>query len=310
MSVLPFIVVGESLVDVVVPTEGESTRSVGGSPMNVAVGLARLGVPVLLITRLGDDEYGKWITEHVQAEGVRLSESSVVPGARTSTATARLAENHETAYEFDLVWDLEHHRLPEGVALHVGSLGASLLPGRHAVLDLVRQAREADLFVSYDPNIRPAFVTDPSATWAEVLETAALSMLVKVSGEDLRILQPGRDPDDVAAEMLRGEATELVIVTHGGEGAVGYREGSRVALPAPSTQVVDTVGAGDSFMAAALAVLDEWELPADGPGCLAALDDDRVRQLLHGAMAAASVTCSRRGANPPTRRELPPTWPL
>jgi fructokinase len=83
-----------------------------------------------------------------------------------------------------------------------------------------------------------------------------------------------------------------------------------VHQPAPATQVVDTVGAGDSFMAGLLAILDDWDVPADGPGAIDALDEDRIAMLLRGAMAAAAVTCSRRGANPPTRQELPPTWPL
>lgn len=309
MSVLPFVVVGESLVDVVVPVEGQVSHAVGGSPMNVAVGLARLEVPVLLITRIGDDEHGRWVSEHVQSSGVQLASSSVVPGSRTSTATARLDQDNVAAYEFDLVWDLERHQLPDAVALHVGSLGASLLPGRHAVLDLVRQAHESDVFVSYDPNVRPAFVEDRDETWREVAEVAARSRLVKASEEDFQVLRAGESLDDVAQELLLAGDTELVIVTRGKEGAIAFTEGSRVELAAPRVAVVDTVGAGDSFMAATLAILDDWDLPKAGPGSLTALDTDHVRELLNGAMTAAAVTCSRRGANPPTRRELPPTWP-
>ncbi|MGH3330408.1 MAG: carbohydrate kinase family protein [Nocardioidaceae bacterium] len=310
MNPLPFVVVGESLVDVVVSTDGQISHAVGGSPMNVAVGLARLDVPVLLITRLGDDEHGRWISEHVRSSGVQLSDSSVVPGSKTSTATARLDEDNSAAYEFDLVWDLEHHQLPETVALHVGSLGASLLPGRHAVLDLVRQAEQDDIFVSYDPNIRSALVDDTARAWDELVEVAARSRLVKASEEDFHILRPGESVEDLAKGLLSGTDTELVIVTRGAQGSLAFAEGLRVEAPAPRTDVVDTVGAGDSFMAAALAILDDWDLPKDGPGSLSALDADHVRVLLHGAMSAAALTCSRRGANPPTRLELPTTWPV
>ena len=310
MSRLPVVVVGEALVDIVVPAEGEPTAAVGGSPLNVAVGLARLDVPALLITRVGDDEHGRWIADHVRESGAVLSGSSVVAGSTTSTATAHLDEDQAARYEFELVWDLDHHTLPEARALHIGSLGAALLPGRHAVEDLVRQAEDTDLFVSYDPNIRPAFVTDREATWHDVREIAAHCRLVKLSDEDLAVLRPGEPVDDVARELLAGGTTELVIVTRGGEGATAYAPDFAVHEPAPQKGLVDTVGAGDSFMAALLAILDGWDLLTDGPGALDALDRDHVAILLRGAATAAAVTVSRRGANPPTRQELPPTWPL
>jgi len=310
MSELPIVVVGEALVDLVVPTEGERSAAVGGSPLNVAVGLAKLGVPTLLITRVGDDEHGRWVADHVRESGAELSATSVVPGTTTSTATAHLDEERAARYEFDLVWDLDHHALPDARALHVGSLGATLLPGRRAVDDLVRQAQEYDLFVSYDPNARPAFLGDPQETWSAVVEIASRSRLVKVSDEDLVLLRPGIPVAEAARALLAGDTTELVVVTHGAGGATAYAPDFSVHQPAPGTEVVDTVGAGDSFMAALLAILDDWDVPADGPGALDALDEDRIAMLLRGAMTAASVTCSRRGANPPTRQELPPTWPL
>ena len=310
MSRQPVVVVGEALVDVVVPVEGESSSAVGGSPLNVAVGLARLGVPALLITRIGDDEHGRWVADHVRDSGVELAATSVVPGSTTSTATAHLDENRGARYDFDLTWDLDHHQLPEARSLHVGSLGATLLPGRHAVDDLVRQAQAGDLFVSYDPNVRPAFVEDPEETWRDVAEIASRCRLVKVSDEDLAALRPDETVEDLAAALLAGGTTELVVVTHGAGGATAFTSGLTVQEQAPPTELVDTVGAGDSFMAALLAILDGWDVPADGAGALEALDEGHVRLLLRGAMTVASVTCSRRGANPPTRQELPATWPL
>lgn len=305
----PFVVAGESLVDIVVPLRGEPSHAVGGSPMNVAVGLARLDVPTLLITQIGDDEHGRWIGEHLRASGVVLSESSVQPGGTTSTATARLDEDNAARYEFDLTWSITHRTLPGDVlGLHVGSLGASLLPGRAAVLDLVRQAQADDAFVSYDPNVRPAFVTDADQAWHDVVRLASSCRLVKVSDEDLQVLRPRAPVEDSARRLLAG-ATELVVVTHGARGASAYTESSAVHVPAPAADVVDTVGAGDSFMAAGLAILVDWDLTRAGPGALDALDDDHVGELLAGSMAAAALTCSRRGADPPTRRDLPATWP-
>ena len=309
MSTSPFVVAGESLVDIVVTPEGARSHEVGGSPMNVAVGLARLDAPSLLVTRIGDDEHGRWVAEHVRSSGAALSESSVVPGSRTSTATARLDHDNAARYDFDLTWELASQQLPDASGLHVGSLGTFLQPGREAVLDLVRQANERDTFVSYDPNIRPAFLVDPRQAWRDVVSLAAASELVKVSDEDLHLLRPGAAVDDLARELLAGDRTELVIVTRGGDGAIGFGEGYDVTVTAPPVQVVDTVGAGDSFMAATLAILADWELLDRGRGTLSALGDRRVRTLLAGAMSAAAVTCSKRGANPPRRSELPPTWP-
>ena len=306
-----FVVAGESLVDIVVPADGGPRHNaVGGSCLNVAVGLARLDVPTTLVTRVGDDDLGSLIVEHLRASDVALSEGSVVPGGKTSTATAHLDAEQAATYDFDLTWDLPPQELQtDSLGVHVGSLGATLHPGRESVLDLVRRAVDAEVFVSYDPNIRPFFLEDREAAWADVLEIAACARLVKLSDEDLRLLRPETDEGAVCRELLAGDATELVLLTRGSQGAIGFAEGATLPVPASPTELVDTVGAGDSFMAATLAMLCEWGVVADGEGALSALDDDRVRLLVRGATAAAAVTCSRRGANPPRRRELPPTWP-
>lgn len=304
-----FVVVGESLVDVVTPLHGETTREPGGSPLNVAVGLSRLDVPTLLITRIGDDPDGRLVAEHARASGVVLDPGSLQPGLVTSTAVARLDADHAASYTFDLSWDLAPRPLPDdATGLHVGSLGAVLPPGRQAVHDLVRQAEDAELFVSYDPNVRPAFVGDASRCWEDVVELARRARLVKVSEDDLRLLHPEAPVDDLAVGLLSG-ATELVVVTHGARGATAYCDGSTVQAPGSPVHVVDTVGAGDSFMAALLAVLLEWEVTGPGAGRLRALDEERLRALLVAAGRAAAATCGRRGADPPRRAELPLTWP-
>ena len=305
-----FVVAGESLVDVVVTRRGRTTREPGGSPLNVAVGLARLDAPTLLVTRVGDDPDGRLVVDHARASGVQLAEGSVQPGLATSTATAQLDDDHAADYTFDLTLDLPAQQLPEEpTGLHVGSLGASLPPGSRAVADLVAQAQAAGAFVSYDPNVRPAFVEDAERCWQEVHGLAGRARLVKVSEDDLRLLRPDDDIDELARTLLAGEDTELVVVTHGGQGATAYSDGSRVDALAGQVEVVDTVGAGDSFMAALIAVLLEWGLTGEGSGRLRAIDEDRLRALLTAASRAAAVTCSRRGANPPTRAELPLTWP-
>jgi len=306
-----FVVIGESLVDIVVPADGRTPRdAVGGSCLNVAVGLSRLGVPTTLVTRIGEDEHGRMILDHIRASDVTLSEGSVVAGGTTSTATAHLDEQHAATYDFSIVWDLPAQELPDGaLGLHVGSLGTTLEPGRTAVLDLVRRAVEDEQFVSYDPNIRPFFREDPEAAWLDVLEIGRGARLLKLSDEDLKLLRPRTSQEEACRELLAGEHTELVVLTRGPHGVQAFTEGATLEVPAPPTDVVDTVGAGDSFMAAMLAMLCDWEVVGGGEGALRALDDARVELLVRGAAVAAAVTCSRRGANPPTRRELPPAWP-
>lgn len=306
-----FVVAGESLVDIVVPADGSARHNaVGGSCLNVAVGLARLDVPTTLVTRIGDDELGRLIVDHVEASHVALSKGSIVPDGVTSTATAHLDEQHAATYDFELHWDLPAPELPtDALGVHVGSLGATLDPGKAAVMDLVRRAVQAEVFVSYDPNIRPFFLHDPEAAWRDVLEIGSGARLVKLSDEDLRLLRGDASEEDVCRELLAGRHTELVVLTQGGDGATAFTEGARIEVPAPRTEVVDTVGAGDSFMAAMLAMLGDWDVLTGGEGALRALDDARVELLVRGAATASALTCSRRGADPPTRRELPPTWP-
>jgi fructokinase len=297
-----FVVAGESLVDIVIPPEGEAEQAPGGSPLNVAVGLSRLGVDTLLVTELGDDARGRLVREHLSASGVRLHEPSVLAGRRTSAATARLDAAHSATYEFDLEWTLARRPLPPGAtALHVGSIGAVLPPGRDAVADLAGQARSRGLLVSYDPNSRPALQPDQEQAFREVLELAARADLVKLSDEDVRTLAPGREPAEVAAQLLRdGPATRLVVVTYGGAGAEAFTSNRATRVRADPVPVVDTVGAGDAFMAGLLAAL---------VGLGGDIDGVDLTALLSAAHAVAAVTCGRRGADPPTRAELPPGWP-
>jgi fructokinase len=309
-----FVVVGEAIVDVVVDSSGhELEEAVGGSPLNVAVGLARLDVPTLLVTRLADDEHGRVMLDHLRASGVVLAEGSVVPGGRTSTSTAHLDEHHAASYEFEMDWDLPRQEVPtEALGVHVGSIGSALEPGRRAVLDLVRRAAEEGMFVSYDPNIRPSFFDDPAQAWRDVVELASYARLVKLSDEDLRWMRHGDDEAAACRELLAADSTELVVLTRGSEGAVAYGEGAELTVPAGSLtagEVVDTVGAGDSFTAALLAMLCRWDVVTAGEGALEALGDSRVELLLRGAATAAAVTCSRRGADPPRTAELPASWP-
>lgn len=297
------LVAGESLVDVVIGPDGETIEvAPGGAPLNIAVGLARLGVPTHLLTTFGRDHHGELVERHLAESGV-----TVHPGARgsarTSVARALLDAHHQATYEFELTWDPPPATLPPHCgAVHVGSLGTVTEPGAARVAAVAAQAREAGLVVSYDPNVRPAVLGDVTDPWDDVRRHAAGATVVKMSDQDAEHLQPGRSLDDLIDELLGGAHTALAAVTRGEHGMRLASAQDRVDVPAPVVQVVDTVGAGDACMAGLLAALhSRGRLGLEGLRTLSATD---LRAVGSEAAAVAAFTCSRRGANPPWRREL------
>ena len=299
------VVAGESLIDIVRTPDGAVHEAVGGAPLTVASALARLDVPAILITQVGDDPHGASIRARAGADGVELEAS---PLARTATASAILDAAGSAAYDFDISWSLPPVELPPCDALHVGALGTLLEPGRDSVWDLVDQAYARAVPVSYDPNIRTAFVEDADQVWRDVEALAGRAGVVKLSDQDIAALLPGADPADIARSLLDGERTELVILTRGPDGATAFTRTATATVPAAQVAVVDTVGAGDCFTAAALTVL--FEDGAFGEfGAGLPRDEPALTRLLSAASTAAAVSCGRRGAEPATRSELPPGWP-
>ncbi len=297
------LVVGEALVDIVRQAGTPPVEHPGGSPANVALGLARLGRSPQLLTRLGTDRRGEAVRNHLESAGVRLVAGSVTE-ARTSTATATLDAHGVASYDFDLDWTL-----PGGVgpgaatAVHTGSIAAFLAPGGDAVLALV-EAAAGRATVSYDPNARPRLMGDARAAQARVEAFVARADVVKVSDEDLAWLAPGEDPAVVAGQWL-ARGPSVVVVTFGAEGALGVCAAGSVTVQAPRITVVDTVGAGDSFMAGLLDHLAAVDLL--GPRQAARLRTvgvEEVTAMLRHAARIAAITCTRAGANPPTRAEL------
>ena len=301
------VVAGESLIDVVVDHDGDSSETPGGSPLNVAVGLARLDVDATLISQVGHDERGGLVVHHVTSSDADIVAVPTDSG-RTSVATAHLDETGAARYVFDIEWTLPRQELPPCRALHVGSLGTLLEPGRLSVLDLVEQAVDREVFVSYDANLRETFIDDRELAWRDVRSLGARCTLVKLSDEDAELLAPDSDPDEVARTLLGGERTRLAILTRGAKGATAFAAGTEVSASPRPVEVVDTVGAGDAFMAGTLAQLSDLDaFGHPGPGLV--LDEESLGRLLRGAMEVSAVTCERRGANPPRRRDLPAGWP-
>lgn len=308
----PVLVVGEALVDLVAgrsaPTDRQSTPKVaratpGGSPANVAVGLVRLGVPAELVTRFGTDRYGDQLGAHLFGNGVQLAPGSIGPGFRTSTATATLDAEGVASYEFDITWEPPALSLPTGCpAVHTGSIATVMQPGAEAIRQFLTELADRPVTVTLDPNARPTITPDAESTWTAVRELAGLADLVKLSDEDCEFLHPGLSVDAIATELLAVDRTRCVVVTLGGAGAVGFTRDGRIEVQAPAIEVVDTVGAGDSFMAALIARLHALGLL--GAGRLTGLTDESLREVLEYAVKAAAITCTRHGADPPTAADL------
>jgi fructokinase len=301
-----FVVIGEALVDLV-GQRGSRTLVAhpGGSPANVALGLARLGDPVTLMTRLGKDAFGEMISTHLQSSGVRV-DAGRDDGAKTSLAVASLAAGVAT-YDFRIEWDIGTLApLPvETRCLHTGSLATALEPGRADVEDLMaREHQRGRVTISYDPNVRPALLGTPERARPGIEHLVTLSDVVKVSDEDLHWLYPGRPDEEVARDWLaRGPV--LVIVTRGGQGVYAVTAGLEVRRPATPVDLVDTVGAGDSFTSGLLDGLRRADLiGSERREKLSAVDESSLVSILDDASLVAAITCSRPGANPPTRAEV------
>jgi fructokinase len=308
------LVCGEALIDMFVGRpSGEqlATEAVaGGSPFNVAIGLARLGRPTAFLSTLSHDAFGRFLAEKLKEAGVSPEYLHRCSAGSTLSVVAMNPEGvpQYSFYEAGADRALTRADLPEALpasvnAIVAGSYALGVEPIAGAIETLLR--REAGRrVVSLDPNVRPRVVGDLGAfrqRFERLLESAAL---VKGSVEDVELLYPSRSPEGVAQDWLR-RGPSLVVLTRGAEGALAVmRDRTVVERPARSVRLVDTVGAGDSFHAALLAHLD-----ANGrlnPQAIAALASEEVTAALDFAMAAAAVTCSRRGARPPTWDEVQP----
>lgn len=290
MAEASFLVAGESLVDLIAPVGGWRFEAApGGSPLNVAVGLAAAGHRVRLATELGDDLFGGLIRTHLAGYGVDPGDL-VGTAAPTNLAFARLDRTGGAAYDFRLGWGWSGRASLAGVdCLHIGSLGAVVEPGAAAVRRTVADARRAGIPVSYDPNVRPALLDGSAA--ARIEELVAAADLVKVSEDDLAWLYPDLPAREAAARWAR-RGPRLVVLTRGAEGAIALHVGGAIEYAAPAVSVVDTVGAGDAFTAGLLSALAR-------AGALLSLTGTAVEDAVRHAVTVAAVACTHRGAAPP-----------
>ena len=306
-----FVVCGEALMDVFgngdTPTGMALDARVGGSPFNVALGLARLGQPVSFLGGVSSGFVGERLVQAMRAEGVGVG-SVMRLDAPATLSLVGLDAQGVPSYAFygdgcadRLLPVAALARVPPAArAFHVGSYAMVVQPVAQTLRALVERERARSL-VAYDPNVRLNVEPDV-ARWRDVLHwMLPRAALVKVSAEDLALLAPGATPADVAAHWI-AQGVALVVVTHGAHGASAWTAARRVDAPAAPCTMVDTVGAGDTFQAALLAWLAEEQ--ALSAAALRALDATQLERALRFAAGAAAITCSRRGADLPRRAEL------
>jgi fructokinase len=291
-------VCGEVLIDIL-PTG----PVVGGGPANTAKALARLGHDVHFIDGISSDAYGQSARAELLRDGVNL-DLALTSDKPTCTATVSLDAQGVASYEFLIdgtaTFDFHSSWLPDPYrfqpqVLHIGTLVTVIEPGASALYDWAMQVAEFAPIV-FDPNIRPSVQPDRDLYEAAVEKWAALSAVIKVSDDDLAWLFPNQSIDDVANRWIN-DGVFLVVVTRGANGLVGYTADGRVEVPGVKVDVVDTVGAGDTVGAIVVeAMLSHG---------LVELRGDVLKSVLARAAGAAAITCSRQGAQPPYKHELP-----
>ncbi len=306
-----FVVCGEALWDLF-GAEGDAGLAfdarIGGSPFNVAMGLARLGQPSALFTGLSTDNLGQRLHDALEAEGV-ATDLLVRRDRPTTLSIVDVGPDGGPAYAFygegaadRSIARADLPMLDDGVwGLHAGSYSLAVEPVGSALLALF--AREAGRrLLTLDPNVR--VTVEPNvAHWRERVERFVRHAdVVKVSDEDLDLLYPGAEPARLA-EAWCGLGARLVVVTRGAGGAEAFTERGVVTVPGRQVAVVDTVGAGDAFQAALIASLAD--LGVRSRSMLDALGIDSITRVLDFAVAAASLACARRGADLPRRADLP-----
>lgn len=305
-----FLICGEALYDMFLADEAADgglrfEARPGGSPFNVAVGMARLGARSALLTGISDDMLGSRLATVLRTEGV-ASDYLIRTGRRTTLSVVGVDQDGGPSYAFYGVGSAdcsltaaELPRLGEDIdGLHFGSYSIAVTPVADAFADLAE--RESQRFISFDPNVRLAIEPDRALWQRRIAHLRRHANLIKASQEDIEALHPGDDPEAVIRSWAE-DGPSMVVLTHGAFEILALRGSDEIRLAPPRAAVLDTVGAGDSFQAALLSQLSGQRDPA---AYLEALPLEGVSALLRTAARAAAITCTRRGADLPRSQDL------
>ncbi|AJA64350.1 MULTISPECIES: carbohydrate kinase family protein [Bradyrhizobium] len=304
---------GDALIDFV-PTRNTEGReavmpAVGGSCLNVAIGMARLGAPTGFVGGVSTDMFGRMIADHATASNVELG-LATRSDHQTTLAFVRIVagESHYAFYDAETAtrnWTYRRGAIPFASieAVHIGSTTLVNDQGAAETKALIADAR-ASSTISFDPNCRPNLVKNKPAYLARMAEFAGHADLIKMSDVDFAYLF-GEEPHEQRAKVLLGQGTSLVVITRGNNGAIAWHASAgQIEVQAPKVEIADTIGAGDSFQAALLFALHKQG--RIGRQQLKDTGADELRRALSFAAKCAGLTCTRPGADPPWSHEV--TW--
>jgi fructokinase len=306
---------GDALIDFV-PIRNADGReavmpAVGGSCLNVAIGMARLGAPTGFVGGISTDLFGRMIADHAAASNVELG-LATRSDHQTTLAFVRIVagESHYAFYDAETAtrrWTYRRGSIPFDTveAVHIGSTTLVNDRGAAETKALIADAR-ASSTISFDPNCRPNLVKDKPAYLARMVEFAGAADLIKMSDVDFAYLH-GEEPYEQRASAMLGQGTSLVVITRGNNGAIAWHgQAGRIEITAPKVDVADTIGAGDSFQAALLFALHKQGRLARQR--LKDISADELRRALSFAANCAGLTCTRPGADPPWSHEITWSW--
>ena len=294
-------VVGEVLIDLI--QEGADRKPVvGGGPANTAKALSKLGIDTQFIDGISSDEYGQMAKDELVGAGVRLDYVkysdkptciAIVSINESGSATYEFVIENTATFDFTLDW-LPNPQTVKPSLLHIGTLATAIEPGASVLFEWAKSVAKVAPIV-FDPNIRPAVVSDRNQYVAQVERWVEIASVVKVSDDDIKWLYPSLDIEQVINDWLT-KGPSLIVVTYGDKGLAGYQKDEKVSVDAVKVKVVDTVGAGDTVGAVLVEAIIK-----DGLDSLAGA---RLETMLKRAAKASAITVSRVGANPPTSEEL------
>ena len=294
-------VAGEVLIDLF-PDGADHRPIVGGGPANTAKALSKLGIATQFIDGISSDAYGHMAKDELVASGVNLDYVRY-SNKPTCLAIVSLSDSGSASYEFVIentaTFDFTSDWLPNPqterpALLHIGTLATAIEPGASVLFDWVRSVAKVAPII-FDPNIRPAVISDREKYVMQVERWVSISSAVKVSDEDIKWLYPSLEIDQVVNNWL-AKGPSLIVVTYGDKGLAGYRVGEKVSVDAIKVAVADTVGAGDTVGAILVEAIVK--------DSLSSLSGVRLEIMLKRAAKAAAITVSRSGANPPTVKEI------
>ena len=302
------IVIGEALIDLIQDRSETSKYEaiVGGANANVAIALARLETPHTFLARISTDSFGQQIQAKLDKNKVNTNHK-VSTNEPTTLAVVSINAQGSPTYSFfvngtaDWGWAKEELPNLEAKAIQFGFLTMAMEPG-NLVIEEWAKAQSKDKTISHDINIRPALGFNQAKEKARVERVNAFSHIIKASDEDLEWLIPNQTPEQTAKAWSKNK---LVLITKGENGTDVYKNQEMLYnVPSRKITVVDTVGAGDTFTANLLSqLLEHNHLGEDPTTKLMNLNEDHLKTFVHTAGIAASITCERAGAEPPTKPE-------